>query len=213
MGFFSFRKRMAPAPEPVEDGVETFLLVGLGNPGREYRNTRHNIGFLVIDRLSTDLNILVGRLQNQAMTGLGTDAGKRVLLCKPVTFMNLSGQAIGALLRFYKIPVANLLVIHDEIDLPLGTLRMRGSGGSAGNKGIASIIERLGTEDFSRLRLGVGRPPGQKMAANYVLHPFARDEQETLAYVLERAASAARVFVHEGLETAMNRFNGTLPKD
>ncbi len=147
------------------------------------------------------------------MVGVGKDGDHKIILCKPVTYMNLSGQAIGALLRFYKIPVEQLLLIHDDIDLPLGTLRMRGSGSSAGQKGVASTIQRLGTENFARLRVGVGRPPGQKVASDYVLQPFARDEQETLTFVLDRAAEAARMFVKEGLEAAMNRYNGALPKD
>ncbi|HEX7975117.1 MAG TPA: aminoacyl-tRNA hydrolase [Anaerolineales bacterium] len=198
---------------PTTDGKPVYLLAGLGNPGREYRNTRHNVGFMVIDRLSTLTGISLTRIQSRAMTGLGMDGENKIILAKPVTYMNLSGQAIAALMRFYKIPPERLLVIHDDIDLPLGTLRLRPSGSSAGQKGLASTIERLGTEDIARLRVGVGRPPGQKMAADYVLQPFARDEQETLTFVLDRAAEAALTFVRTGLEMAMNRYNGVLPKD
>jgi peptidyl-tRNA hydrolase, PTH1 family len=211
MGLFSFRKRVNI--EPSVEGTQVYLLAGLGNPGREYRNTRHNVGFMAIDRISADMSIPVGRVQNQALVGTGMVGENKIILCKPVTYMNLSGQAIGALMRFFKIPTAHLLVIHDDIDLPLGTLRMRGSGGSAGQKGLDSTIQRLGTENIARLRVGVGRPPGQKMAADYVLLPFTRGEEETLNFVLDRAVEAARTFVNEGLDAAMNRYNGALPKD
>jgi PTH1 family peptidyl-tRNA hydrolase len=210
MGLFGLRKRV-PRIESVE-GI-TYLIVGLGNPGREYRNTRHNVGFLVIDRLAEELKVTLGRMQSRALVALANDGDKKVLLVKPVTYMNLSGTAISALMRFYKVPVSQLMVAHDDIDLPLGTLRLRPGGGSAGQKGIGSTIERLGTEEFARLRVGVGRPPGQKVAADYVLRPFGRDEAETLQYVLDRAAEAALTFVRSGLDTAMNRYNGSLPKD
>jgi peptidyl-tRNA hydrolase, PTH1 family len=211
MGFLGLHRRSQDAP--IDDGVSIYLIAGLGNPGREYRNTRHNIGFMVVDHLSSAMNVTISRMQSKAMFGMGTDRDNKIILVKPVTFMNLSGQAIASLVRFYKVPIEHLLVIHDDIDLPLGTLRMRPSGSSAGQKGIASTIERLGTEDFARLRVGVGRPPGQKMAADYVLQPFSRDEQETLGFVLDRAVDAALTFVRSGLDTAMNRYNGALPKD
>lgn len=211
MGLFQFRKRVKEIP--AADGAPVYLLVGLGNPGREYRNTRHNAGFMVIDRLSEVLKISISRAQERALVGAGMDGERKVILAKPMTYMNLSGTAIGALMRFYKVPLANLLIIHDDIDLPLGTLRIRAGGGSGGQKGLASTIERLGTEDIPRMRVGIGRPPGQKMAADYVLHPFSRDEQELLALVMDRAADAALLFARSGIEAAMNRFNGALPKE
>jgi PTH1 family peptidyl-tRNA hydrolase len=131
-----------------------------------------------------------------------------VVLAKPHTFMNLYGQPVGALSRFYKVPVENLLVAYDDVDLPLGTVRIRPGGGSAGQKGMASIIERLGTQEFPRLRLGIGRPPGRMEAADYVLQDFSAGEQELLKLTLDRAAEAALVFVAEGLEAAMNQYNG-----
>lgn len=211
MGLFGLRKR-ASLP-PAGDETLSYLIVGLGNPGREYRNTRHNAGFMVIDRIGSELGIGISRMQARAMVGTGADGDRRVILVKPVTYMNLSGQAVASLVHFYKVPLDHLLVIHDDIDLPLGTLRLRPSGSSAGQKGLASTIDRLGTENFARMRVGVGRPPGQKMAADYVLQPFGKDEKETLTFVLDRAVEAALTFMRSGLDTAMNRYNGALPKD
>jgi PTH1 family peptidyl-tRNA hydrolase len=190
-----------------------YVLVGLGNPGREYRETRHNVGFMAIDLLCEIFGIRLSRMQSKALIGQGILGENRVVLAKPQTFMNLSGQAVASLLRFYKIPIENLLVIHDDIDLPLGMLRMRPGGGSGGQKGLASTIQQLGTEDFPRLRIGIGRPSGQKAAATYVLHGFSAHEQPDLKMVLERAGEAAQIFIKEGLQSAMNRYNGTIDKE
>ena len=153
--------------------AETFLIVGLGNPGREYRETRHNVGFMLLDRLAEKLNARFTRLQSRALvanvpyTPSKAGAGKcRIILAKPQTFMNLSGQSVRGLIHFYKLPLTNLLVAHDDLDLPPGTIRIRPDGGSAGQKGMTSILERLGTDDFARLRLGIGRPPGQMQATD-----------------------------------------------
>jgi len=196
---------------PVESN--TFLLVGLGNPGREYRDTRHNVGFQAIDRLCASLDIKLGRLQSKALIGSGLWDGRKIVLAKPQTFMNLSGQAVASLLRFYKIPLSQLLVFHDDIDLPVGTVRIRPGGGSAGQRGLASIIQQLSTQDFPRLRIGVGRPPGQMVAADYVLQDFSKADLELIAVVLDRAVEAARVFVQSGLEKAMNQYNGLVQKE
>lgn len=189
---------------------ESFLVVGLGNPGREYRNTRHNIGFLAIDALAKSMNIVLGKVQNKALVGLGNINGNKVILVKPQTYMNLSGQAVGGLLNFYKISTEHLLVIHDDIDLPFGTIRIRPGGGSAGQRGVKSIIERVGTQEFARIRLGVGRPPGQMDAAAYVLQSFSKEDEEFLVQFLSTAAEAASEFVNNGLNAAMNRYNGTI---
>lgn len=191
----------------------TFLLVGLGNPGREYRDTRHNVGFMAIDRLCAAFDVRLSRLQSKALVGSGHWNGSKVVLAKPQTFMNLSGQAVRGLLNFYKVPLAQLLVMHDEIDLPLGTLRIRPAGGSGGNRGQASIIEQLGTQDYPRLRIGVGRPPGQMQAADYVLQNFHASEQSVLKEVLDQAVEAARTFIQDGLDQAMNRYNGSVLKE
>ncbi len=208
-----FTRRQPAAQEESAGGAPLFLLVGLGNPGREYRNTRHNVGFMVIERLAQEAGIGLTRVQHKAITGVGLLGERKVLLVKPQTFMNLSGEAVGGLARFYKIPPASIMVIHDDLDLPFGTLRLRPSGGSAGQKGIQSIIARLGTQDFPRLRFGIGRPAGSKQGANYVLHGFSPGEQKELQYLLARASEALRVFVQEGLDTAMNRYNGAHLED
>ena len=187
-----------------------YLIVGLGNPGAEYRYNRHNIGFMLVDRVAEQLGVKFSRLESKALLTKGEHRGRRVVLAKPQTFMNLSGQSVGGLVRFYKVPLSNLLVAYDDVDLPLGTLRLRPDGGSAGQKGMSSIIDRLGTQDLPRLRLGIGRPPGRMEAADYVLQDFSSGEKELLRLMLDRAAEAALVFVAEGLETAMNQFNGVV---
>lgn len=190
--------------------TSTFLIVGLGNPGREYRENRHNIGFMLVDRLCVRLNVSLNRLQAQALVGSTSDGDRKIIFAKPQTYMNLSGQSVQGLMRFYKLPLSNLLVAHDDLDLPLGTIRMRPGGGSAGQKGIASIIERLGTQDFPRLRLGIGRPPGRMDPADYVLQDFSPSDLPLLSETLERAADAALTWISQGLETAMNQFNGAI---
>lgn len=190
--------------------TSTFLIVGLGNPGREYWENRHNIGFMLVDRLCVRLNVSLNRLQAQALVGSTSDGDRKIIFAKPQTYMNLSGQSVQGLMRFYKLPLSNLLVAHDDLDLPLGTIRMRPGGGSAGQKGIASIIERLGTQDFPRLRLGIGRPPGRMDPADYVLQDFSPSDLPLLSETLERAADAALTWISQGLETAMNQFNGAI---
>jgi PTH1 family peptidyl-tRNA hydrolase len=188
--------------------TETYLLVGLGNPGRDYRENRHNIGFMLIDRLAVRLDVRFTRLQSKALVASATYQELKLILAKPQTFMNLSGVAVQGLLRFYKLPLSNLLVAHDDLDLSPGTIRIRPDGGSAGQKGMASIIERLGTDEFPRLRLGIGHPAGQMDPADYVLQDFSKEERLVISETLDRAADAALLFVREGLETSMNRFNG-----
>jgi peptidyl-tRNA hydrolase, PTH1 family len=192
----------------VMNDTAPYLIVGLGNPGPEYRHTRHNVGFMLADRLAERLGIKFSRLESKALVTKGDHMGRRIVLAKPHTFMNLSGQAVGALARYYKVPPANLLVAYDDVDLPLGTIRIRPGGGSAGQKGMASIIERLGTQVIPRMRLGISRPPGRMEAADYVLQRFSPAEQELLSPTLDRAADAALLFVVQGLETAMNQYNG-----
>jgi len=203
---------MSPGFERLET-PQSFLIVGLGNPGRQYRETRHNIGFMTLDRLAARLNLKYSMVQFGALVIDGHYEGSRLFLAKPQTYMNESGLAVGALVRFYKIPIQNLLVVHDDVDLPLGTLRIRPGGGSAGQKGVASIIDRLGTQDFPRLRFGLGRPPGQMLAAAYVLQEFDRSEADVLTLTLERAVEAALEFVAHGLDKSMNQYNGKLSTD
>jgi PTH1 family peptidyl-tRNA hydrolase len=187
---------------------QVFLIVGLGNPGREYKDTRHNIGFLTIDALAQALEVKLSKVQNKAIIGIGKINGCRVVLAKPQTYMNLSGEAVVGLMNFYKVPKENLIVIHDDIDLPFGTIRIRPKGGSAGQRGLGSTIDKLGSQDFARMRLGVGRPPGQMEPKDYVLQRFAKDEKEFLKVFLEKGCEAVREFVQNGLNAAMNKYNG-----
>ena len=184
------------------------MIVGLGNPGPVYRHTRHNFGFLALDELAEELNIQVKRLKFKAMIGEGRFGESKVVLVKPMTYMNESGRAVAPLLRYFKLPLSNLLVIHDDLDLPLGTLRLRPSGGTSGQRGMASIITHLGTQDFPRMRLGIGRPPGQMDPVDYVLKNFLPSENELLAIVLRTAVEASQNFIKEGLTQTMNKYNG-----
>lgn len=189
-----------------EQGI--FLIAGLGNPGRDYRLNRHNIGFMVLDTLADRFGEKFSRYESKALVTKERYRGYRLILAKPQTFMNDSGQAVSNLVRFYKIPLENILVVYDEVDLPFGTIRIRPNGGSAGHRGIQSIIERMGTEQFSRLRVGIGRPPGKKGAASYVLRDFSADELAFLSTIREQVVDAVLTFVVGGVEKAMNDYNG-----
>jgi len=193
----------------IPDTPAPYLIVGLGNPGREYRLTRHNIGFLLVDRLAEKLSVSFSRVESKALVTKAEYSGSKLILVKPQTYMNLSGQAVGSLLNFYKVPRQNLLVAYDDVDLPLGTIRIRPGGGSAGQKGMASIIERLGSQEFPRLRLGIGRPPGRMQAADYVLQEFSKADAEFLPILLDRGVEAVQAFVTHGLNEAMNQYNGS----
>ena len=190
-----------------------YLIVGLGNPGTQYRKNRHNVGFMVIDALADSASIPLRRVSFQALVGKGTLAGSPVILAKPQTFMNNSGQSVAPLMRFYKIPLDHLLVVHDDLDLPFGTLRLRPQGGAGGQHGMGSIISKLNTQEFARLRMGIGRPPGRMDPKDYVLYDFDADQVELLPEVLQRATDAIHRFVRDGIEQAMNDFNGRVGEE
>lgn len=189
---------------------QTFLLVGLGNPGREYKDTRHNVGFMLIDRIAVRLNARGMKVQSKAIVLTSVYEERKLILAKPQTFMNLSGQSVQGLAHFYKVPFTNMLVLSDDLDIPFGTIRIRASGGPGGQRGMASIIEKLGMKDFPRLRIGIGRPPGRMDPAAYVLQNFSGDEMQTLSEVLDHGAEAVFAFVTHGLNKAMNEFNGSV---
>lgn len=179
--------------------------MGLGNPGKRYSETRHNIGFRVINELASRHRVEKEEGRFDAVIGHCRIAAEKVFLMKPLTYMNLSGKAVQPMLRFYKIPLEDLLVIYDDMDLPVAGLRIRGNGGSGGHKGIASIAEMLGSQDFARIRIGIGRPPHG--AVDWVLSaPFGEDRAE-LDIAVARAADAAEFWVREGLVKTMNQFN------
>jgi peptidyl-tRNA hydrolase, PTH1 family len=192
----------------MENSPQLFLIVGLGNPGREYRSNRHNAGFMVVDRLAERMGVKFTRLESKALVAKAEYQGQKLALAKPQTFMNLSGNSVSSLMRFYKVETPNLMVAYDDVDLPLGVLRIRPDGGSAGQKGIDSIIERLGTQVFPRLRVGIGRPPGRMDAAAYVLQDFSAQEIEILTPVFDQAVEAILAYITSGLNAAMNKYNG-----
>ncbi|MEE4193569.1 MAG: aminoacyl-tRNA hydrolase [Anaerolineae bacterium] len=188
--------------------ADLYLIVGLGNPGREYAETRHNVGFMVIDACAKQAGISLSRVKSKAIIGQGQLGEKKVIFAKPQTYMNLSGQAVGGLARFFKISHENILVVHDDMDIPLGTLRIRKDGGPGGQKGIKSIIEHLGTTEFPRIRFGIGRPPGRMDPKAYVLERFLPREKEDFDFTLMRARDAVLTFVNDGIDRTMNNYNG-----
>lgn len=186
----------------------TFLIVGLGNPGREYKDNRHNVGFMLIDRIAVRLNARGMKVQSKAIVMDSKYNERKLILAKPQTYMNLSGQSVQGLAHFYKVPFTNLIILSDDLDLPFGTIRIRASGGPGGQRGLSSILEKLGTKDIPRLRIGIGRPPGRMDPAAYVLQDFSRDETKELSSILDRGADAVFAFITHGLNKAMNDFNG-----
>ncbi|MBI3848670.1 MAG: aminoacyl-tRNA hydrolase [Verrucomicrobia bacterium] len=188
------------------------LIVGLGNPGGEYAGTRHNAGFLVLERLADRWQAgwkTVKKFQSRLARAKQDD--RRLLLCQPQTYMNNSGEAVGALASFYRVPPGKLMVVVDDADLPLGEIRLRPRGSSGGHHGLESIEQHLATRNFARLRIGIGRAAGQARAiTNYVLGEFSTDESKLLEKVLTRAADQAECWLNAGIEKAMNQFNGVI---
>ncbi len=188
-------------------GTVEWMIVGLGNPGVRYARNRHNVGFHVVDRLAAEVGLRFDERQSHALMARGTVDGVRVALVKPQTYMNLSGKVVAPLVRFYKIPFERLLVICDDLDLPLGQLRLRLKGGSGGHRGLESVIEHLGSQEFPRLRIGIGRPAGAMAPEAYVLQDFDTAQQAVMEQTYLRAVEAVRTVLREGFQTAMNRFN------
>jgi PTH1 family peptidyl-tRNA hydrolase len=195
-----------------------YAIVGLGNPGAEYARTRHNIGFMAVERFGEKHGaVWTNQRKFESRTAKVEAAGKRALLCEPQTYMNVSGRAVGALIDFYQLPLNRLLIVVDDADLPLGELRMRGSGSSGGHHGLESIEERLGTREYARLRIGIGRQRTDvREITGHVLGRFSAAEAETLELMLKRAAAQIERWIEAGLQRAMNEFNGAVnapPKD
>ena len=183
------------------------LIAGLGNPGSEYRDTRHNFGFLAVDALAKAHRIRVWGFRFHARVGKGRIAGQEAVLLKPRTYMNLSGAAVASALRYHRLDPADLIVIHDDLDLPLGRLKITRQGGPGGHKGVASIIEELGTNSFLRLRLGIGKPESKDDTIDFVLWPFAAEEIPLRDQVIAQAGEAVAVILRQGVDAAMNRYN------
>ncbi len=186
---------------------DTAIIVGLGNPGPRFADTRHNIGWRALDLLAGQINVPVKERRPKAVLGTGFFAGRRVVLAKPRTFMNNSGEAVEYLLARFGGGAAGLLIIYDEMALPVGRIRLRAAGSDAGHNGIRSIIQHVGGVSFPRLRIGIGGPPAGVEPRDYVLGKFAESEAEAIAGAVERAAAAARCVMEETIEAAMNRFN------
>ena len=184
-----------------------WLVVGLGNPGTRYAGNRHNAGFMVVDELIRRTGAPVPRLKMGAELTEGALGGERVLFCKPMEFMNCSGQAVNRAAAFWKVSPEQALVIHDELDLPFGRLKLAQGGGTGGHNGLGSIVKDWGTPGFNRIRFGIGRPPAQWDAAAYVLADFTADERHALPGVIDEAAVAAETILKSGMVAAMNRFN------
>jgi PTH1 family peptidyl-tRNA hydrolase len=182
------------------------LIVGLGNPGGRYRDTRHNVGFVVIDRLAARWRITLGGQRHGTETGAGEIAGVRAMLAKPQTFMNLSGEAVGRLRAAHRLSPAAILIVHDDLDLTLGRVRVRTGGGAGGHNGVLSLIGVLG-RDFARVRIGIGRPAEGRDPADFVLEPFAPGERAVLGETIERAADAVESWLKDGIERTMTAFN------
>jgi len=183
------------------------LIVGLGNPGRKYASHRHNVGFRSVDLLAEELDVEVGKRSFGALVGQGSLKGEKVLLAKPQTFMNLSGDAVQPLLGYYKLSHEDLIVVHDDVDIELGKLKLAYEAGHGGHNGIRSIIDNLGGNDFYRVRLGVGRPPGLIDTADYVLHPFSDDELETSNNLVKDGSEAIKILIEKGLKEAQQKFH------
>lgn len=188
------------------------IVVGLGNPGAKYRGTRHNVGFEVLAELAKRHGSSTSTLKHDAELAEVFLSGEKVLLVAPQTYMNLSGKSVWPLVDFYKLPLEDLLVVCDDLNLDVGRLRLRASGSAGGQKGLQNIIQVLGTEDFARLRIGIGRPPGKMDAADYVLSRFLSEERETIDEALLAAADGVEFWVKDGCDRAMNKVN-TTPKD
>lgn len=194
--------RRTPKPQP------RFLVVGLGNPGAEYQNTRHNVGFRAIEVLAREAGEDASRLERRALVGSVTLGEVPVLLVRPMTYMNLSGESVAPLMRIHGLQPDSVLVITDDLDLPLGRIRIRAEGSPGGHNGLKSLTAHLGTEAFPRIRIGIGRPKPGVTVVDHVLSEFTPEEQDTVNEAIQRAADAVRVIVAEDLEAAMRQFNG-----
>ncbi len=182
------------------------IIVGLGNPGPLYERSRHNVGFQVVDRFAAVHHILISTKRFRSLLGKGLIDSREIVLIKPMTFMNRSGETVQKVLHYFKVHCEDLIVIHDDLDLPLGTLRFKSRGGDGGHLGVRSIIESVGGNQFARLKIGIGRPPEGVDPATYVLSPFFPDEEPLIMEVVDQATEALKVMLIEGMQTAMNRF-------
>ncbi len=184
-----------------------FVVIGLGNPGNKYFNTRHNVGFDTIDFLAEKYGIKVSKVKHKALLGDGEIEGRKVILVKPQTYMNLSGESVSEVIDWYKVPLENVILIYDDVDLPAGKIRVRSKGSSGTHNGMRSILYHIQSEDFPRIRIGIGRPPVDWDLADYVLGKFSLEDRKIINESVKAAAEAVAAIVGSGIETAMNRYN------
>ena len=184
-----------------------FLIVGLGNPEEEYSNTRHNMGFDTINKLANEYNIKINKNKFKGLCGSGIIENEKVILLKPQTYMNLSGESIKEAMAFYKIKSENIIVIYDDIDLKIGDIRLKAKGGAGTHNGMKSVVQNLNTEDFIRVRVGIGSPENKEDMINYVIGPIPKREKEILEGSIEKAAESVIEILKSGIDVAMNRFN------
>jgi peptidyl-tRNA hydrolase, PTH1 family len=189
-----------------------WLIVGLGNPGKEYAANRHNVGFMVADLLASRVSAKFGRSKRahtevaEGRLGFG---GPKLVLAKPLTYMNLLGAPVASLAQFFKVPVLNVIAVHDELDVPFGQIRAKRGGGEGGHNGLRSMSKSLGSKEYARVRFGIGRPPGRQEAADYVLSDFSAAERKELDFLVDRAADVVEAVVLEGVEWAQNKYHGS----
>ncbi|MCL1863081.1 MAG: aminoacyl-tRNA hydrolase [Defluviitaleaceae bacterium] len=190
------------------------LIVGLGNPGAEYKGTRHNVGFEMVDKLCFDYNVRMKKDNAfRAEIGEGRIGGKKTMLVKPMTYMNLSGEAIRAIANYYKLPPSDIIVVYDDVSLPVGAVRVRERGGANGQKGMLNTISQLGTEEITRVRIGVGEKPPSWKLSDYVLSRFLKEEFEDMVKGITQAGDAVEMVLKEGVQSAMNMYNKKVPKE
>ena len=188
-----------------------WLVVGLGNPGKEYAGNRHNVGFLVADLLASRVGAKFGRakrVQGEVAEGRLGFGGPKLVLLKPLTYMNLSGAPVASLGQFFKVPVSNVIAVHDELDVPFGQIRAKRGGGEGGHNGLRSMSKSLADKEYARVRFGIGRPPGRQDPADYVLSDFSGAERKELDFLVDRAADVVEAIVLEGVEWAQNKYHG-----
>ncbi|MGO0058523.1 aminoacyl-tRNA hydrolase [Brevibacillus fluminis] len=183
------------------------VIIGLGNPGKKYEDTRHNVGFMAIDKISEQWGIPVAQEKFRALVGEGRIEGERVLLVKPLTYMNLSGESVAEIMKFYKLVPDDILVIYDDLDLPVGQLRLREKGSAGGHNGIKSLIAHLGTQEFKRAKIGISRPLPGRSVSDYVLSEFSKSEQPLIAEAVELSAKASVMWLKESFVKVMNHIH------
>lgn len=203
-GFRRGQTRHEDEPEMADD---RWLVVGLGNPGPQYAANRHNVGAMCCDVLAAELGLRFKRDRSRTMAATGTMVGHGIVLAKPMTFMNTSGGPVASLRAFYKLPESRIVVIHDELDLPFGTIRLKLGGGDNGHNGLRSVTAALGTRDYHRVRIGIGRPPGRMDPADFVLRSFSAAERADLPEIIARSTDAVRTLLTSGLAAAQNQFH------